>query len=223
MFKSILYKEWIKTRWFLAGLCLVVAVAVGFESLNMAKTVELYGAPVVWSTLLSRDTILLDRLKYLPLFAGGLLGVVQFIPEVVNKRLKLTLHLPYPRGRMILDMYAYGACALIALYALIALASALLFSEYVCAELVRRVSLTLLPWFLCGLAAYFLIVAACVEPTWRARALLLLLLAGFVRLCFISGTPEAYNGFLVPLTVMAHCCQFAIYHSVSRFKEGLQD
>lgn len=51
-----------------------------------------------------------------PLLAGLLLAIVQFVPEMQQKRLKLTLHLPYPQNRMLMLMLIAGLSELIVIY-----------------------------------------------------------------------------------------------------------
>ena len=90
-------------------------------------------------------------------------------------------------------------------------------------ELVGRILRTAAVWYLAGFAAYIWIAAVCLEPTWGMRVALLLLLAGLVHLLTLSSVPEAYNGILPWLCLYVLCGQLLIFHSVARFKEGLQD
>ena len=55
------------------------------------------------------------------------------------------------------------------------------------------------------------------------RVVVIVLLAALVRLLFLSGVPESYNGILPWLVLYVLCGQVLIFHSVARFKEGLQD
>lgn len=223
MVKSIFYKEWIKTRWYLLAAALVIAVMTGVTLLQLGKTVEIRGRDLVWRMLILKDTVLVESLRFIPLVVGALLATVQFIPEITHKQLKLTLHLPYPQKRMVLMMYLWGIVALLVLFLLQGGALAGVFRSWVAPELVRRVIATTLPWYLAGLAAYLWVAAICLEPTWKYRILLLLILAGVVYLLFLSSVPEAYNGILAALAVYVALGQVLVFHSIARFKEGAQD
>ena len=224
MNKMILYKEWLKTRWILLGILAVFAALTFYCLLNLAKVVEFRGGEILWGTLVAKDTVLVELLKYLPAIAGGVLALAQFLPEVARKRLKLTLHLPYPQGRMIALMALYGLCALLLVFAMQAAAVAIVLRGWIVRELVSRILVTAAVWYLAGWALYLWTAAVCLEPTWRMRILLLLLLAGLVRLLlFLSPVPEAYNGFLPWLLLYVLCSGVLLFHSVSRFKEGIQD
>ncbi|MBQ3439420.1 MAG: hypothetical protein IJ611_03490 [Bacteroidales bacterium] len=223
MEKMILYKEWLKTRWVLAGIALVMAGVAAYGFLNLAKVVEFRGAEILWTTLIAKDTVLLEAFRYLPAVAGGLLALAQMVPEVQQKRLKLTLHLPYPEGKMLLVIGGYGMAALTLLFALHAGLSALVLGRWLVPELIGRILRTMLVWYLAGWAVYLWTSAICLEPTWRRRVLLAVLLACLLWLLFLSAVPEAYNGFLPVLVVYVLLSALLIRGSVARFKEGYQD
>ena len=223
MNRMIIYKEWLKTRWALLGVVLTFAAVTFYCFLNLSKVVEIRGAELLWEALVDKDTVLTEILKYLPLAAGVVLAACQFLPEVTHKRLKLTLHLPYPQGRMLLNMALYGLVVLAVIFALQALVSALVLKQWVVWELVARILRTMAVWYLAGWAGYLFAAAVCLEPTWRMRAVLLVLAAGFVALLFKSEVPEAYNGFFPVLLLYVVLSVSLLYYGVARFKEGKQD
>ena len=223
MNKMILYKEWLKTRWVLLGFVLVFASVTFYCFLNLTKVVEIRGGGLLWEAMVEKDALLVDIFRYLPAVAGAFLALAQFVPEVQHKRLKLTLHLPYPQKRMLLVMVAFGLLILTVLYALQAGVSAFLLAQWVPVELVSRVFRTTLVWYLAGWAAYLFTSALCLEPTWKTRVLVLMVASAFLYLLFLSGVPEAYNGFLPWLVAYTLLSGVLLFHGVARFKEGAQD
>lgn len=223
MRKMIFYKEWLKTRWYLAAALAVMAAMTFYCLLNLSKTAQIRGGDMLWNLMILKETVLIEMLRYIPLVVGGLLAMFQFLPEMTRKRLKLTLHLPYPQGRMIAAMYGYGLGILLVLFLLQALCLGTVLRGWMAGELVGRILRTAAVWYLAGFAAYIWIAAVCLEPTWGMRVALLLLLAGLVHLLTLSSVPEAYNGILPWLCLYVLCGQLLIFHSVARFKEGLQD
>ena len=223
MGKMILYKEWLKTRGFIFGALGALAVLVFYCLLTIIKTAQLNGVDTIWVLLIQRDYVMVETLKFFPVALGLLLAVVQYLPEISSKRLKLTLHLPYPQKKTVLAMYGYGMLVLLAFFALMSAIIYAVMSHYVAAELVARVFATVAVWYLAGFAAYLWGAAICIEPTWKMRSVLLVLAAALLLLLFISGTPEAYNRILVCLAAYVLCGQLLIFHSIMRFKEGLQD
>lgn len=223
MNKMILYKEWLKTRWILLGIALVTAALTAYCFLNLTKVVQIRGAELLWETLVNKETVLTEILRYVPAIAGAILALSQWIPEIQRKRLKLTLHLPYSQTGMLGVITAYGLVVLTVLFVLQAIASAWALSAWVPAELVVRVLRTMAVWYLAGWAAYLFTSALCLEPTWRMRVAVLLVAAGVLRLMFLSGVPEAYNGFFPWLLVYVLLSGGLLFSGVARFKEGLQD
>ena len=94
MVRSLFFKEWLKTRMAVVlagvatmGLCAYLLITIG-------RVMESHGMMAVWDTLLNRDTLLIEPLRFVPIVVGVLLGVAQILPEMTQKRIKLTLHLP---------------------------------------------------------------------------------------------------------------------------------
>ena len=54
------------------------------------------GCPLYGKSCCNGMSSCIDMLQYIPLIAGILMAIVQFVPEMQRKCLKLTLHLPYP-------------------------------------------------------------------------------------------------------------------------------
>ena len=114
MLKAIIYKEWLKTRGvFLIGLLLSVCMA-GFEILSMNRVGTVKGVEHIWQIMLMKDNMFVNHLTFIPLAVGVGVGLAQMLPEMVQKRFKLTLHLPYSQNRMVLAMLAVGLAEIVA-------------------------------------------------------------------------------------------------------------
>ena len=165
----------------------------------------------------------IELLQYLPLIIGALFASSQFIPEMTQKRLKLTLHLPYPQQRMILLMLLAGVAQISIVFLLQAASLWIYLQQHIASEMVSRILLTATPWYICGYTAYLLTAWICLEPTWKLRIVNLLIAAGIVRIFFLLDKPEAYNSFLPTLIIFTILCASLSIRSVVRFKEGCQD
>ena len=117
MLRAIFYKEWLKTRWYYLVAVLLSLGFVGYVLLNFFRAAGLKGIAHLWEVMLLRDAVFVDLLQFVPLVVGLLFAVVQFVPEMQRKCLKLTLHLPCPELRMIGAMLLYGVLLLGALFA----------------------------------------------------------------------------------------------------------
>ena len=223
MIKAIFYKEWIKMRWFCLVAALFLAGFTAYALLRVQRVITFKGAANIWEVMLEKEVVFIDILQYLPVLLGVLLALVQFIPEMTHKRLKLTLHLPFPQRKMILLMMGVGLAALAVLSAVQAFVLWCYFHTLLAPELVSRILLTSLPWYLAGLALYPLAAWVCLEPTWRRRVADILVAVGVCRLFFLSETPQAYDGMLPWLLALLLCVLFFPLLSVYRFKQGCQD
>ena len=223
MLKAIFYKEWVKTRWFFL---LSLAVSLGFTLfciLRLDRMIALKGAQHFWEVMLQRGVVFVELLEYVPLLIGVLWAVVQFAPEMHNKCLKLTLHLPFSQLKMTMAMLLSGFVLLLACFGLNLALIYFFFSSHFAAELVQAVLLTALPWFMAGLAAYLLFAWICLEPTWKRRVLNTVLSVFLLRIFFLSGTPAAYQGFIAYLMLGILLLFPLSWQSILRFKEGKQD
>ena len=223
MIKAIFYKEWIKMRWFCLVAALFLAGFTAYALLRVQRVITFKGAAHIWEVMLEKEVVFIDILQYLPVLLGVLLALVQFIPEMTHKRLKLTLHLPFPQRKMILLMMGVGLAALAVLSAVQAFVLWCYFHTLLAPELVSRILLTSLPLYLAGLALYPLAAWVCLEPTWRRRVADILVAVGVCRLFFLSETPQAYDGMLPWLLALLLCVLFFPLLSVYRFKQGCQD
>ena len=223
MIKAIFYKEWIKMRWFCLVAALFLAGFTAYALLRVQRVITFKGDAHIWEVMLEKEVVFIDILQYLPVLLGVLLALVQFIPEMTHKRLKLTLHLPFPQRKMILLMMGVGLAALAVLSAVQAFVLWCYFHTLLAPELVSRILLTSLPWYLAGLALYPLAAWVCLEPTWRRRVADILVAVGVCRLFFLSETPQAYDGMLPWLLALLLCVLFFPLLSVYRFKQGCQD
>lgn len=223
MIKAICYKEWIKLHRFYPLAALLLTGFTLYALLRIQRVITFRGVAHLWEVLLEKEVVLIDTLQYLPMLLGILLALTQFVPEMSQKRLKLTLHLPYPERRMILIMTGFGAGAL----TLLLLLQGLILWGYLATilppELTARILLTALPWALAGLTLYLLTTWICLEPTWRRRIVNILIAAGIGRLFFLSDLPEAYNGMIPWLMLLLAGSLFFPLLSTWRFKQGCQD
>ena len=223
MWKAVVYKEWIKTRRYLFAALLLTAGFAGYGLLRLYRAVELMGAGHIWEVMVTRNAVFIDPIRFVPLLAGLLLAVVQFVPEMQRKCLKLTLHLPVPALATLGAMLVFGLAALSVLFGIGAAIVGLGPLPVIARELAGNILCTALPWFLAGMAAYLLGAWVILEPTWRLRAVNILMSLLVLRLFFLGEVPHAYDGFLPLLALLTACTASLSWISVVRFMAGRQD
>ena len=121
LFKALSYKEWMKTRKFiLVAFTLSAAVAV-YSYIDITYAIRIEEAVNIWYGFIFQGASVSSLMMYLIPLSGISMAIVQFVPEMTNKRLKLTLHLPAGETRLISAMllwlwsivcYVFGLCNL---------------------------------------------------------------------------------------------------------------
>lgn len=222
MYRGLILKEWLKTRWALLALLLIGIGATAYDLITLQRVMTLKGVSHLWELLLTKDVILISAIKYQPLLTGIVIAVTQFVPEMTQKRLKLTLHLPLQGRNITATMLAYGVVASLIIYLLQIVMIYSYTSQHMAPELVSHLLVTLAPWLLAGLASYGLTALIVLEPTWRLRVVYILIAYGVVQLFYVINTPRAYQDMLLPLFVVAVVLCFSAFLSVGRFKDGIQ-
>ncbi len=223
MIKAIIYKEWLKTRLvFFITLAVAIVYAL-YVIMSLSRIETLRGVDHIWLLMLMRDQTFIDVFEYLPLMIGIAIAVAQMMPEMAQQRLKLTLHLPYSYSKTIVVMLLTGIVELLIIFVLQLGIVVIYDLSIIVPELVTRVIMTSLPWYLCGLHMYLFASAICLEGTWKHRIYLSLIAVGCLVIYFMQPTPEAYNRFLPIIVVFIIFSVLLPLRSIFRFKEGCQD
>ena len=223
MVKALFYKEWIKTRTIVFLAVALIAGFVAYTFINTAQMFRVSGAVNVWNNVITKDMSLLSgAMQWLPVLAGLMLALAQFVPEMTDKRLKLTLHLPLREGTTVSIMLAYGLLVLLAVFALTYGVLTAGFSAYYPCEMIAGMIWRSLPWFIAGLCAYLLAAWVCFEPVWRQRIFNALIGVCLCSFFFIAAPSRAYIPMLPWMIAFTVVCFAFPFYSASRFKDGAQ-
>lgn len=223
MIKSLIYKEWLKTGSVLVCLALLLTGFTAYDFLALSKNAELQGYGFLWSYAVSKNSILVENLIYLPIICGLVLAAAQFLPESYRKRIKLTLHLPLPQAKTVAIMQGYGICLLAALFLLQATALFLFLNHYLVVDIVWRILFSLLTWYCAGLCAYVWASAICLEPSLKMKLTETVLALALLSSFYLSQQSMAYRHGILPMFVVTTLLAASLIHySVRRFKDGVQ-
>lgn len=220
MFKSIVYKEWIKIRlvvWVALGLSLVALANI---FLKVRHDILFVDAANYWYSFLFRGFTYFGILKFFPFVAGLAIAIAQYFPETVNKRIKLTFHLPVSENGVLISMHLFGALVLTGLLLVVlgffTAGSAIFFPG----NIIRASMVTMLPWFLGGIATYFLVALVLLEPMWIFRGLYAAVAVGFVTLFYSGAAIGAFKPVLIPLALITVLLGCVVLFSGYRFRKG---
>ena len=150
LFRALSYKEWMKTRRLIGVMLLLMAAAVGYTYIDLTHAIRLNEAVNVWYGCLFQGTSVAPWMMYLLPLAGIALGVVQYVPEMTQKRLKLTLHLPAGETQIMASMLWYGFSVILLLCLLLSLVLSAVVRLFLPSEIVGMMLQQLLPWIVSG-------------------------------------------------------------------------
>ncbi len=220
MWKSIIYKEWLKIRWFLIGYILLGVLGMGYLNLAVKHSFAFTGGRNVWSAMLFQNQQFYGLFKYVPLASGVVLAFAQYLPEAINKRLKLTFHLPLGENSGLMIMQGFGAASLLLSF-LIFIGLFIGFSLfYFPIQMVTDSFITILPWVLAGFSGYFMVSLIILEPSWIFRFCYALVGVFFLSVYFVSAGTAAYRPANSTLVVLTAFLSVAIIFSAFRFRKG---
>lgn len=219
-FSHLAYKEWIKTRWYIA---IAVAINIGialYIFFARRHDLEIWGPAQYFANIILEKGVVISKFKYIPIITALLIGLPQFVPEVTDKRIKLSLHLPMRPTAIIYSMALYGFVVIAAIMALAVLLLTILLSVNFPAEIIIPTLQTAVPWIFGGFTCYFLIAMIAMEPLWRFRFVYLIFAYFVLRLFFLSyGLGNAVTAYplLIVITLIASS---SIIYTSHRFNKG---
>lgn len=219
-FNHLAYKEWIKTRWYMA---IAMAICIGviiYMFVSIKRNIGIWGAEQYFANIILEKGIVVGRFKLLPILTALLIGLPQFVPEISDKRIKLSLHLPMRNNSIIYSMTLYGVLMFAAIMGISVLLLTFLMSFCFPAEIIIPELQTLFPWILGGMSCYFFISMIAMEPLWRFRFVYIVFAYFVLRLFFLPyGLANAVTAYplLIVITLIAGS---SILYTSHRFNKG---
>ena len=176
-------------------------------------------AEMVWYQAIHIHTVLYQDIQYLPLMTGLVLAAAQFVPEMLGRRLRLSLHLPTGRDYMLFSCLLSG----LLLYLLICVLDLVIINMTLQSYFPREVAAsslpTMLPWFLAGLLAYLGGVTVLLEIDWPRRIFLLLVFSVLATMLF-SGIGYGWFSPALPFLILLFpLAMLSVFESGRRFQE----
>lgn len=220
MLSSIFYKEWIKIGKISILLSVVGLLIIAGIHLTVRHDLLMKDAEIYWSEIVYQKYVYFSIFKFIPLITGLLIGLAQFIPETVDKRIKLSLHLPINEEGIVLKMAGIGATVVLIVFSVF---FAVIYGwslVYFPVEIVNKTAVSIMPWFLSGLAAYFLASFVILEPIWKYRILYMLTGGAFLTLFYKSNVSGSYQPAILPLIICVLMLSISSLFSIYRFRKG---
>jgi len=221
MFKSIIYKEWIKTRWVVIISFLAVFITLIYIQLEVRHYIELMTAFANWLYIVQYKMLYYEIFKYFPLIIGAVISILQFVPEMSKNRMRLSYHLPISEKKLLLSMTFIGFSLLIVNLAIIIGGLVEISYIYYPTEIVQSMLFTIFPWLLGGIAIYFLTSTIILEPSWKYRIILIIIAFAFLKLLFMEGGYNEYQFSIWKYVLIIVFFPLMVLFPGHRFRKGI--
>ncbi len=216
MLKAILLKEYCKLRVSWQAFFVLHCLVTGYLFIDTRQLFTIYKPEMVWYQVMHLGQINYDLLKELPAAIGACIAFAQFLPEMREQRLRLTLHLPVCPHQLIITHILAGLLAICAILLPNLMALVFITNLYFPSEMGFIALRTALPWVCAGFASYIGTSAALLEPGLKLRFLNIGITCGVAGLFLFSAEPDGYSHLLplllVPLLLMVPSVLLPAYH-----------
>lgn len=173
--KSLFYKEWLKLRllaWIPVALMLW---QISNYQLAFDHMINTRGAMLSYLTLYLQQQVFFTPLRWLFVYSAVFWALLQILPETVDDRMRLVMHLPVSRRRALTVPVITGLGLVLGFGALTALALMRVHRRWAFPdEIAVPLTLTIVPWVMAGVVAWCATAAFLSEPVRYKKAAILL-------------------------------------------------
>lgn len=210
-----------KTKRCIAMVLFVSVLISVYSYINLRYEIRINEAVNIWYAVIFQGKSLTPLMMYVLPLSAIMVSIVQFTPEMTDKRLKLTLHLPAKEINIMISMLLYGYATLLILYTttffLIFFLMLSLFSLDIVIGSIAQISV----WMTAGFISYGLTSWIVLEPKWKYRILNICIAIAMISVLYINTLPFGYSDFKSGLMTTIVVSFFFPVYSCIRFKEGI--
>lgn len=210
-----------KTKCCIAMVLFVSVLISVYSYINLRYEIRINEAGNIWYAVIFQGKSLTPLMMYVLPLSAIMVSIVQFTPEMTDKRLKLTLHLPAKEINIMISMLLYGYATLLILYTttffLIFFLMLSLFSLDIVIGSMAQISV----WMTAGFISYGLTSWIVLEPKWKYRILNICIAIAMISVLYINTLPFGYSDFKSGLMTTIVVSFFFPVYSCIRFKEGI--
>ncbi len=219
MLKSVFYKERVKTA-SMAGILFLVNMAfMGWIFLSIRRLFALDHSEVVWYRVMNLGQIPYDAMAFLPLMTAIVFCLFQFLQEMRDARIRISLHLPCDSSTIVLFHALYGLVFLAIIFIFDALALFAISQYYFPFEFSISALETALAWFVAGLYAYLGGAFLLLEPLKKRKFLAFLITFIISMQLLIFDTASFYNAVICLFILLLLPMFYAIAISAEDYRD----
>ncbi len=172
MYKSLFEKEISKTKWVLLAYLLVSYIALLSITSDLHYAFKTHGAIKYWLNVITYHSFYFEIFKFIPIIGGFALAILQFVPESLNKKYRLSFHLPINEKKLLLFYLLFGVVSILLINIVVMIGFIFISSRYFPHEIVTVSALSMMPWFIAGIIIYLGTATVTSEPNWFQKIVL---------------------------------------------------
>ncbi|AFN35270.1 hypothetical protein [Taylorella equigenitalis] len=217
---GLIYKEWLKLR-FICWLPFVLAFAVlAYSYFEMLGVQTAHGGVALWRMVVFKDEMPFKPIKYIPLVSGILIGAAQWLPETLNKKIRVFLHLPVNQYVALGLSLGVGLLFMIAISLLLIFGEGYLSTKFLPHEVSIYIMQTIVPWCIAGVIGYVVIAMTLIETKFVARLLYACVGAVFLKALFASDVYGTYINSSLYFVLVVLALLVAMFSLLDRVKRS---
>lgn len=217
---GLAYKEWLKLRYVVWLPFIAALIVLFFAYSEMLGLRTGHGSIAIWRMIVFKEEIPFKHLSYIPFISGILIAAAQWLPETLNKKIRLFFHIPVNPYKSLFLTQAIGVTVLLVIACILSFGMYFVTSLFLPIEVARLILLTILPWCIAGFIAYAVTAMFLIETHSLRRALYLLVGGVFIYALFKSETYGSYTNALPYFALIAFAFLVAMFSVLDRIKRG---
>jgi hypothetical protein len=218
MIKSLLYKEWLKLRYYWTVAFLINILFLAYLFIDIRHQFVFEHAEMIWYQAFHIGNILYDKIKYLPLVIGIIIGAAQFVPEMLGNRFRLSLHLPVEPDVLVFRSVVMGILSVGGIFLIDVFLLCYVISVFFPLEGAKSAFFTSLSWFFAGIVAYTGTALCALEPQNFRKIVYLVLTAGFILIFYQGDNYESYNRIFLKPAIISFLFIPSVIFSAYRYR-----
>ena len=171
MLISVFYKEVIKTRFLMLMLLMFNLCYLVWNFVAMRRLFTLDHSEVVWYRVMNLGQIPYADMAFIPILTAVFFCCFQFLQEMRDARIRISLHTPCDSSTMVLLHALFGIIFLLTIFFIDGFVLLAMIAYYFPMEMTYTAFLTILPWFLAGLFVYLGGAFVLLEPQLKRKIL----------------------------------------------------
>ncbi|MGE4497053.1 MAG: hypothetical protein AB7E48_04165 [Deferribacterales bacterium] len=219
MIRQIWIKEFIKLNKVIFAVFLANAGLAVYFWLRLRGGFSMMNPVMIWSDIIDKHSFYFGRFEVPILVSAIALGIMQFYPETEKKRFRISCHLPLNENAMTAGMLSFGIVVISAVWLFDAASVYFVSKAYFPYEIYSEAPVIMLYWYLKAVVIYIFVSAFTLEPVWKQKLKLGIMLGAFSGFFAVS----VYNsdrGVLLLSVMFAVMFVPVLFYPALRFRKG---